>query len=412
MSPATRPAATRPAAIRPAALVLADGSVFEGEALGAEAPGSIASGEVVFNTVLTGYQEVITDPSYAGQIITFTYPHIGNYGVNATDFESRRPFCRGVIVRDLARRHSNHRAQASLDAMLSRYGISAIGGIDTRRLTRLLRDTGAMPGAFGALDDGVDEGSLRAAARAEPGTDGIDLVAEVTTPHSYAIESFAANSDRLIVAYDFGLKQSILRHLAGLGRVMVVPASTTAAEVLALAPAGVFLSNGPGDPAQAGYAVDAIAGLVGEVPVFGICLGHQLLSRALGGETFKLPFGHHGGNHPVRHEPSGRIEITSQNHNFCVDPDSIAGRAEVTHLNLNDMTVEGLRVNGVPAFSVQYHPEAGPGPHDAGYLFAMFSAMMTDPSGWVAGRPIGATIGSIGSGYEPRRLIEPELGVA
>jgi carbamoyl-phosphate synthase small subunit len=375
--------------IRPAALVLADGSVFEGELLGAEPADGIASGEVVFNTVLSGYQEVITDPSYAGQIITFTYPHIGNYGVNASDFESRRPFCRGVVVRDLARRHSNQRAVASLDAMLAHYGISGIGGIDTRRLTRLLRDTGAMPGAFGT----ASESALRAAAAAEPGTDGIDLVAEVTTATAYTVGA----GERLVVAYDFGLKHSILRDLADLGRVEVVPASTTAAEVLARRPDGVFLSNGPGDPAEVGYAVEAIRGLLGEVPVFGICLGHQLLSRAIGGETFKLPFGHHGGNHPVRHEATGRIEITSQNHNFCVDPASIAGRAEVTHLNLNDMTVEGLRVAGVPAFSVQYHPEAGPGPHDAKYLFAMFAELMGGP------RHADA---------HPADLIAPERGVA
>jgi carbamoyl-phosphate synthase small subunit len=390
--------------IREAALVLADGSVFEGEQFGAEPPNGISSGEVVFNTVMSGYQEVVTDPSYAGQIITFTYPHIGNYGVNTTDFESRRPFCRGVIVRQIARRHSNHRAEASLDAMLSRYGISGIAGIDTRRLTRLLRDTGAMPGAFGT----ADEASLRAAAAAEPGTDGIDLVAEVTTLQPYSV----GDGDRLIVAYDFGLKQSILRSLSSLGRIEVVPASTTSAEVLARKPAGVFLSNGPGDPAEVGYAVEAIAGLLGEVPIFGICLGHQLLSRAIGGSTFKLPFGHHGGNHPVRHEPSGRVEITSQNHNFCVDPASLDSRATVTHLNLNDQTVEGLRVEGLPAFSVQYHPEAGPGPHDARYLFAMFSAMMNDPGGFAAGRPIAAAAGSNVSGYQSASLIQPELGVA
>ena len=389
--------------IRPAALVLADGSVFEGEAFGAEPATGVSSGEVVFNTVLSGYQEVITDPSYAGQIITFTTPHIGNYGVNAVDFESRRPFCRGVIVREMTRRHSNHRAEASLDAMLVRYGVAGIGGIDTRRLTRLLRDTGAMPGAFGTASEDV----LRAAAAAEPGTDGIDLVAEVTTAAAYTV----GEGDRLIVAYDFGLKQSILRELATLGRVEVVPASTTAIDVLAKRPDGVFLSNGPGDPAEVGYAVDAIAGLLGEVPVFGICLGHQLLSRAIGGDTFKLPFGHHGGNHPVRHEPTGRIEITSQNHNFCVDPDSIGGRAEVTHLNLNDMTVEGMRVSGVPAFSVQYHPEAGPGPHDARYLFDMFAAMIHDPAAFAAGRPIDGVIGrttSVGTVQH----IAPERGVA
>ena len=387
---------------REAALVLADGSVFEGELFGAEPVDGVATGEVVFNTVLSGYQEVITDPSYAGQIITFTTPHIGNYGVNTVDFESRRPFCRGVIVREMARRHSNHRAEASLGAMLSRYGISGIAGIDTRRLTRLLRDAGSMPGAFGT----ADEATLRAAAAAEPGTDGIDLVAQVTTPSAYTV----GEGDRLIVAYDFGLKQSILRSLSTLGRIEVVPASTPAAEVLQRRPDGVFLSNGPGDPAEVDYATDAIAALLGEVPVFGICLGHQLLSRAIGGATFKLPFGHHGGNHPVRHEPSGRVEITSQNHNFCVDPASLDDRAVVTHLNLNDQTVEGLRVEGLPAFSVQYHPEAGPGPHDARYLFAMFEAMMDDPAGFTPGRISGGFARPTRS-QQSVSLIAPELGV-
>jgi len=385
---------------RDAALVLADGSAFEGELLGATPPGGIASGEVVFNTVLSGYQEVITDPSYAGQIITFTTPHIGNYGVNAVDFESRRPFCRGVIVREPARRHSNHRAEASLDAMLARYGISGIGGIDTRRLTRLLRDTGAMPGAFGT----ASFAELHAAAAAEPGTDGIDLVAEVTVAAPFTVGP--TDAPRHVVAYDFGIKHSILRGLTGLGRVTVVPASTSTADVLALRPDGVFLSNGPGDPAEVGYAVDAIRGLLGEVPVFGICLGHQLMSRAIGGDTFKLPFGHHGGNHPVRHEASGKIEITSQNHNFCVDPASLDGKATVTHLNLNDMTVEGMRVHDVPAFSVQYHPEAGPGPHDAQYLFSMFQEMMDDPARWAGGRT--ASFGMV----RGTQLVEPELGVA
>jgi carbamoyl-phosphate synthase small subunit len=323
---------------------------------------------VVFNTALTGYQEVLTDPSYAGQIVTFTYPHIGNYGVNATDFESRRLFCRGVIVRDLARRHSNQRAEGGLDGMLRRYGIAGIAGIDTRRLTRLLRDTGAMPGAFGT----ADEASLRAAATSERGTDGVDLVAEVTTPAGYTVGSGA----RRIVAYDFGLKHSILRDLAGLGTVHVVPASTTAADVLALAPDGVFLSNGPGDPEMAPYAVEAIRSLLGEVPVFGICLGHQLLSLAIGATTFKLPFGHHGGNHPVRDELTGKVEITSQNHNFCVDPQSLGGLADVTHVNLNDGTIEGIGLPTQRAFSVQYHPEAGPGPHDSRYLFDRFADLL------------------------------------
>ena len=307
--------------IREGLLVLADGSTFEGELFGAEPGNGVASGEVVFNTAMTGYQEVITDPSYAGQIITFTYPHIGNYGTNHDDLEAQRPFCRGVIVRDLARRHSNHRAEQSLDALLRHHGISAIAGIDTRRLTRILRDTGAMAGAFGS----ADEVALRHAAAVEPGTDGIDLVADVTCVQPYT----SGGPGRRIVAFDFGIKRTMVRHLAGLGTVEVVPASTTSAEVLAREPDGVFLSNGPGDPAMVGYAVRTIAELLGEVPIFGICLGHQLLSRALGGETFKLPFGHHGGNHPVRHEPSGHIEITSQNHNFCVDPASLVGKVEV-----------------------------------------------------------------------------------
>ena len=357
--------------VREALLVLTDGEVFEGEAIGADAPGGVSSGEVVFNTVMSGYQEVITDPSYAGQIITFTYPHIGNYGVAPADFEASRPFCRGVVVRELARRHSNHRAEESLDAMLRAHGVSGIGGIDTRRLTRILRETGAMAGAFGT----ADRSALHAAAAVEPGTEGIDLVADVTCAAPYSAGT-AIDGGRRIVAFDFGIKRTMVRHLAGLGVVDVVPATTTSAEVLARQPDGVFLSNGPGDPAMVGYAVETIAELLGEVPIFGICLGHQLLSRALGGETFKLPFGHHGGNHPVRHEASGHIEITSQNHNFCVDAASLDGKVEVTHLNLNDQTNEGMRVLVAPAFSVQYHPEAGPGPHDSRYLFDMFAELM------------------------------------
>ncbi len=361
---------------RHAALVLADGNVFEGELIGAELPAAgvasgVASGEVVFNTVMSGYQEVITDPSYAGQIVTFTYPHIGNYGTNELDREATRPFCRGVIVREMARRPSNYRSESSLDEMLRRFGVCGIAGVDTRRLTRILRDTGAMPGAFGT----ATEAELLAAARAEPGTDGIDLVASVTTAQRYTVAA-QASSQRRVVAFDFGIKATMLRHLSGLGTVEVVPASTSAADVLALAPDGVFLSNGPGDPAMVGYAVDTIRELLGKVPIFGICLGHQLLCRALGGETFKLPFGHHGGNHPVRHEATGRVEITSQNHNFCVDPASLRGVVEVTHLNLNDNTNEGIRVLDAPAFGVQYHPEAGPGPHDSRYLFGAFAELM------------------------------------
>ena len=305
------------------------------------------------------------------------------------DFESIRPYCRGVVVRDLARRYSNHRATSSLDDLLRKYGVPGIAGVDTRRLTRLIRDSGALPAAFGT----AGESALLAAARGERGTDGVDLVSTVTTPAAYSVGDGA----RTIVAYDFGIKHTILRHLARMGRVEVVPASTSAADVLARKPAGVFLSNGPGDPAMVGYASDAIAQLVGQVPIFGICLGHQLLSRALGGTTYKLPFGHHGGNHPVRHEASGHIEITSQNHNFCLDPESLAGRVEVTHVNLNDGTNEGMRVLGAPAFSVQYHPEAGPGPHDAEYLFSEFDRLMGG-DGTLRTEPYG---------YHPSGLLAP-----
>jgi carbamoyl-phosphate synthase small subunit len=330
----------------------------------------------VFNTVLSGYQEVITDPSYAGQIITFTYPHIGNYGANDDDNESRRPACRGVIVRDLARRRSSWRAEEDLDEWLRRNGVAGIAGVDTRRLTRHIRSSGAMPGAFGT----ADEHMLKSAATAEPGTDGIDLVATVTTAEPYVVgpASVAERSGRTrrVVAYDFGIKTTILRHLSRLTTVEVVPASTSAADVLAREPDGVFLSNGPGDPATVPYASEAIGGLLGQVPVFGICLGHQLLATAIGGTIEKLPFGHHGGNHPVRHLATGRVEITSQNHNFAVVADTLPSGAAVTHVNLNDGVCEGLRMAGERAFSVQHHPEAGPGPHDSAYLFDLFAELM------------------------------------
>ena len=353
--------------VRPALLVLADGEVFEGEAIGAEPAGGVTSGEVVFNTALSGYQEIISDPSYAGQIITFTYPHIGNYGTTELDDESRRPFCRGVVVRDLARRRSNWRATGDLDSYLRHHGVAGIAGIDTRRLTRHLRDLGAMPGAFGT----ADETTLAAAARAEPGTDGVDLVATVTTAEPYTV----GHGPRRVVAYDLGIKRTILAHLGELATVEVVPASTSAADVAARRPDGVFLSNGPGDPAMVGGVPDAIRELLGQVPVFGICLGHQMLATALGVGTYKLPFGHHGANHPVQRLATGTVEITSQNHNFAVADDPVAG-VEVTHRNLNDGVVEGIRCRDVPAFGVQYHPEAGPGPHDARYLFALFDELM------------------------------------
>ena len=353
----------------PALLVLADGSTFEGEAFGAVPPDGVSTGEAVFNTVLSGYQEVITDPSYAGQVIAFTYPHIGNYGVNPTDDEAVRPHCRGVIVRDLADAPSNYRSHGTLEAFLTGHGVSGITGIDTRRLTRHLRDHGAVPCAFGT----AGEADLLAAAHAAAPTDGCDLVSTVTTPTVLT----RGSGPYRVVAFDFGIKEAMLRQLGDLATVTVVPASTTADTVLGLDPDGIFLSNGPGDPAALPGIIGEVRRLVdaGSVPIFGICLGHQLLASALGATTYKLPFGHHGGNHPVRRIETGRVEITSQNHNYAVAADSL-GRSEVTHVNLNDGVIEGLRSTDVPAFSVQYHPEAGPGPHDARYLFGEFRSLM------------------------------------
>jgi carbamoyl-phosphate synthase small subunit len=355
--------------------VLSDGTVFEGEAIGWWDPEAArpATGEVVFNTTLTGYQEVLTDPSYAGQIICFTFPHIGNYGVATKDNESRRAFCRGLIVRDLPPRPSSWRSESSIGDFLTTQRLPGLVGIDTRRLTRHIREAGAMPAAFGPVggDLAMSETELKEAAQAEPGTDGMDLVAVVTTPKPYTV----GNGPLRVVAYDFGMKQSILRRLGRWATVEVVPASTPAAHVLDRRPDGVFLSNGPGDPAAVGYASDQIRELLGRVPVFGICLGHQLMATALGARTYKLPFGHHGGNHPVRRLSNGSVEITSQNHNYAVAEDSLQS-AVVTHVNLNDGVIEGIACRDVPAFSVQYHPEAGPGPHDATYLFTEFAALI------------------------------------
>jgi carbamoyl-phosphate synthase small subunit len=362
--------------LREGLLVMADGSVFEGEVLGWGEGSrlSLATGEVVFNTVMSGYQEVLTDPSYAGQVVTFTYPHIGNYGASSLDDESRRPFCRGVVVRELTERPSNWRADEPLAAFFARHGLPAIVGVDTRRLTRLIRQEGSMAGAFGPVEGegAFDEASLLEAARSEPSTEGRDLVREVTCAEPY---SCGAGPFR-VVAYDFGIKRHILHLLSKFASVTVVPATTPADSVLAMSPDGVFLSNGPGDPAAVAGAAEAVRDLLGKVPVFGICLGHQILALALGAKTYKLAFGHHGGNHPVRHIATGTVEVTSQNHNYAVAAGTFEGFSDLTHLNLNDGVVEGLSCRDLPAFSVQYHPEAGPGPHDARYLFDQFADLM------------------------------------
>ncbi len=358
---------------RAALLILADGSLFEGEAIGADVP--VSSGEVVFHTGLSGYQEVLTDPSYAGQIITFTTPHIGNYGTSAHDNESAKIFARGVIMRQMARRRSNWRSEEPLNVFLRARAVGGIAGIDTRRLTRLLRETGSLLGVFGT----ADEATLRAALANEKGTAGRNLVAQVSTVSPYDVKNTMTHGTKpfSVVAYDYGIKRMILRCLGEIADVHVVPARTPAAEVIARRPDGVFLSNGPGDPAMVLDAPANIRALLSaDVPIFGICLGHQLLGLALGGRTFKLPFGHHGANHPVRDVVTGRVEITSQNHNFCLDPDSLADKVDVTHVNLNDGTNEGMVVRGARAFSVQYHPEAGPGPHDSRYLFGRFADLM------------------------------------
>ncbi len=362
-----------------ALLALADGTVFEGTGFGATTE---AVGEVVFNTSMTGYQEILTDPSYCGQLVVMTYPEIGNVGVNLEDVESSRPCVEGFIVKEYWETPSNWRATQSLGAYLAEHGIPGIQGIDTRALVRLLRDKGNLNGVLSTAD--LDRERLVRKAREAPGMEGQDLVRRVTCAapydwneghwtleHGYAIPSEPGR--HFVVAYDFGIKRNILRNLVHAGcRVRVVPASTPAEDVLAMQPDGVFLSNGPGDPAAVPYAIDAVRGLVGKVPIFGICLGHQILGLALGGRTYKLKFGHHGGNQPVKDLTTGKVEITSQNHGFAVDVESLGGKAELTHVNLNDQTVEGLRHNELPLFSVQYHPESSPGPHDANYLFRRF----------------------------------------
>jgi carbamoyl-phosphate synthase small subunit len=347
------------------ALVLKDGTVFEGQIFGKIQP--ISSGEVVFNTALSGYQEILSDPSYSGQIITFTNPHIGNYGVNADDNESRGIFARGMIVRDYDEHYSNHRAKQSLGTWLKQADISAISGLDTRKLTRHIREHGALSGAFGTTT--IKE--LLKAAQNEAGTGGIDLVKTVSAAKPYKVGSGKLR----VTALDFGIKTSIIDHLANFATVTVLPADSTAGQILATKPNGLFLSNGPGDPKMTAYGAATIKQLLGAVPIFGICLGHQLLATALGAKTEKMPFGHHGANHPVKNLSDGKVEITSQNHNFAVVESSLKN-AVVTHRNLNDGVIEGIKSTRFPAFSVQYHPEAGPGPHDASYLFDQFKTMM------------------------------------
>jgi carbamoyl-phosphate synthase small subunit len=368
---------------RPALLALADGRVFRGEALGAAGE---AEGEVVFNTSMTGYQEILTDPSYRGQMVCMTYPLIGNYGLNPEDVESRRPWLSGLIVKEACPFPSSWRSRIPLDDYLREHRIVGIQGIDTRALTRHLRDHGAQEGIISTEEP--DGARLAERARARPGLVGRDLVTEVSVdaPHGWTegpwdlTRGYTAPAPTRfkVVAFDSGIKQNILRCLAGLGcDVLVVPADTSAAAVLERKPDGVFLSNGPGDPEAVLYLVEAVRGLIGRAPIFGICLGNQILGLAFGGSTYKLKFGHHGANHPVKDLTTGRVEITAQNHGFAVDPRSVekAGLIE-THVNLNDGTSEGMRHRELPIFSVQYHPEASPGPHDAHYLFRRFADLM------------------------------------
>lgn len=369
---------------RPALLAMADGTVFEGEAFGAT--GEVL-GEIVFNTSMMGYQEILTDPSYHGQLVAMTYPEIGNVGVNVEDSESRRPFVQGFIVKEYWDPPSSWRAQESLGAYMRRHGIVGISGIDTRALVRRLRDLGSQEGVISTTE--LDADRLVAKAQAAPGLVGHDLVKEVTCRAPYEWDEGrwvlgagyeprpAKGGERLVIAYDYGIKHNILRNLVATGcRVRVVPADTPADDILALRPDGVFLSNGPGDPDAVPYARENVSRLLGHVPIFGICLGHQILSLALGARTYKLKFGHHGGNHPVKDLRTGRVEITAQNHGFAVEPESLGVDAEITHVNLNDGTVEGLVHRRLPVFSVQYHPESSPGPRDARYLFDRFVGLL------------------------------------
>jgi carbamoyl-phosphate synthase small subunit len=377
-----------------ALLALEDGRIFRGHGYGH--PGE-CQGEVVFNTSLTGYQEIATDPSYTGQIVVLTNPQIGNYGTNQADNESARPYIEGLIVREFSPISSNWRSEQVTDEYMERYKVPVLADIDTRALVRHLRTYGVMRGVISTAETNAEV--LIQKARNIRKMDGTDLAKVVSTKSVYtfdqndrrnqsddmllsvALDLAAEGRKQLhVVAYDFGIKQNILRMLVREGcRVTVVPAETSAEDVLAMKPDGVFLSNGPGDPEPVDYAVKAIRAMLGRVPIFGICLGHQLTGLALGGRTYKLKFGHHGGNHPVRNNRTGKVEITAHNHNFAVDPDSInANEVELTHVDLNDNTLEGLRHKSLPLFSVQYHPEAAPGPHDSHYLFHDFRKMMEE----------------------------------
>ena len=376
---------------KPAKLALEDGTVFTGTSIGADGE---VDGEVCFNTSMTGYQEILTDPSYRGQIVTMTYPQIGNYGVNAEDVESGRPHLAGFVVREHSRTQSNFRSEQSLSEYLVQHRIVAIESIDTRSLVRKLRSLGALKGVISTKD--LDDASLVAKAKASPGLVGRDLVREVLPDqpfewqqplsewthldgHSRTSESSLSPSENQshVVALDYGMKWNIPRHLVDLGcRVTILPGTATAEEVLAQEPDGVFLSNGPGDPEPLEYAISTIRGLLGKKPIFGICLGHQLLGLACGAKTFKLKFGHRGANHPVQNLETGAVEITSQNHGFAVAEDTLPKFMQVTHRSLNDSTIEGIMHLDVPAYSVQYHPEASAGPHDSHYLFRRFLESM------------------------------------
>jgi carbamoyl-phosphate synthase small subunit len=370
-----------------AVLVLEDGTVFEGVSFGARV---LRTGEVVFNTAITGYQEIFTDPSYTGQIVVLTYPQIGNYGSNAADCESGGPYIEGLVVREMSSVVSNWRSDEKAEHFLAKSGIPVIAEVDTRKLVRHLRERGAMRGIISVGEPNLNE--LIATVRSSPSMAGQNLVARVSTGQNYdwsegvepvsSSEKIAAAAEQQfhVVAYDYGIKRNILRHLVQIGsRVTVVPSGATAEDVLSLHPDGVFLSNGPGDPEPLEHQAKQVKKLIGKTPVFGICLGHQILGLAFGGKTYKLKFGHHGANHPVLNQRTGKVEITSQNHGFCVDPDSLRdSEVEVTHLNLNDQTVEGLRHRSEPVFCVQYHPEAAPGPHDSHYLFNDFAASMKE----------------------------------